>query len=215
MKEEHFSTLRTARFYRLGEIGYKTKELWFVFHGYGQLANEFLAIFSGHENERTAIVAPEGLSRFYKNGLLGSTGASWMTKEDRDSEIKDYLIYINSLYHHLTAGLNVAKMNINLLGFSQGAATVFRVFAHNKFKVAKLVMISAPPPKDIDYKKTRILSASTGIKILAGKEDALFRLEKTKESLIPFNESKVKYDFIIFDGGHKIDKELIRRYNLL
>ena len=214
MKEEHFPTLKTARYFQLGELGFKTKTIWFVFHGYGQLANEMLENFKGLENESTVIVAPEGFSRFYKKGFYGGVGASWMTKEDRETEVKDYIIFINNLYHHLTAGLNVSKINVNLFGFSQGVATAFRVFANNKFKVEKLILWSSPPPVDLELKKVRILSASTEIKIFAGKKDNFFSIEKIEESLILLNENKVKYEFVLFEGGHQINKDLLQKYNL-
>jgi hypothetical protein len=38
---------RTARYYTLGEISSATREVWFVIHGYGQLAEYFIRHFRG------------------------------------------------------------------------------------------------------------------------------------------------------------------------
>ncbi len=215
MKEEHISTLKSARYFTLGEPGYKTRTIWFVFHGYGQLASEMLSWFSGFESEERIIIAPEGFSRFYKKGFFGEIGASWMTKEDRETEIKDYTIFINNLYQHIVSGMNTAKLSVNLLGFSQGVATAFRVFADNKFKVDNLVLYCSPPPHDVDFKKIRILSAATDIKVLAGKNDVLVNLDKMKEGLKPLQDSKVNFEFLEFEGGHELNKQILNETGAL
>jgi hypothetical protein len=77
-----------ARYSRLGEINDDTEQVWFVIHGYGQLAHYFIRKFALLENKNTCIIAPEGLSRFYVNELKEGgfrnsdrVGATWMTKE--------------------------------------------------------------------------------------------------------------------------------------
>src|SRR5438309_1661873 len=64
MQEHFFSTPRTARYFTLGSPQGAT-DVWFVCHGYGQLASRFLERFRALESERRCILAPEGLSRFY------------------------------------------------------------------------------------------------------------------------------------------------------
>jgi len=39
--ERHLTVARTARYYQLGELSSATKQIWFVCHGYGQLAEYF------------------------------------------------------------------------------------------------------------------------------------------------------------------------------
>jgi len=210
MQEYHLPTIKTARYYILGQPSYKAKKLWFVFHGYAQLAAEMLEKFNGLENEETVFIAPEGFNRFYKKGFYGDVGASWMTKEDRENEIKDYMIFINNLYQKYASQLNTPKLSVNLFGFSQGAATAFRVFADNKFKVDNLILWAGAPPLDVDYKKARILSVSTNIKIFVGKDDKLVNKEKLDETLKRLNESKMKYELLNYDGGHEIKTEVLK-----
>ncbi len=213
MQEYHLPTIKTARYYVLGEPSYRTRKLWIVCHGYAQLAKEFLEVFSGFENDETLIVAPEGISRFYKQGFYGGIGASWMTKEDRDYEIKDYLIFINNVYQKIVSQVNPQKLSVNLLGFSQGAATAFRAFIDNKFKVDNLILWAGSPPHDVDYKKARLLSVSTNIKIFFGSEDKLINKEKMVNTIKLLDESKLKYELITYNGGHEITQKLLR--NLL
>ena len=56
---------RTARYATVGAEPADTTTLWVVFHGYGQLASEFLTTFARQVPNGTRIIAPEGLSRFY------------------------------------------------------------------------------------------------------------------------------------------------------
>ena len=59
-----FTVRRRARVAVLGEP-MDADETWFVLHGYGQLAADFLGSFEALASPRRAIVAPEALSRFY------------------------------------------------------------------------------------------------------------------------------------------------------
>ena len=89
MQEHHLAVAKTARYYSLGEPGPATRQLWFVCHGYGQLAGRFLRHFEPLDDGSRVIVAPEGLSRFYlsESPAERRVGASWMTREDRLVEI--------------------------------------------------------------------------------------------------------------------------------
>ena len=90
-------TLKTARYYLAGSPSGKTKNIWIVIHGYGQLAGKFIQQFEFLINDETVVIAPEGLSRFYTGSATGELiGAGWMTKEERDNEIKDYIISLTT-----------------------------------------------------------------------------------------------------------------------
>lgn len=126
MQEHHLEVKRTARYFTLGELNASTQNIWFVLHGYGQLAQFFIRKFEGLNDGQTFVVAPEALSRFYLEGVSGRVGASWMTKEERSYEISDYIYYLNHLYDTLLADYDLSKVNIHFLGFSQGNATLLR-----------------------------------------------------------------------------------------
>src|SRR3989442_15736955 len=116
MQEHQFSTSRSARYFTLGSPQH-AGDLWFVCHGYGQLAARFLERFHPLEAERRCIVAPEGLSRFYltESPTERRVGASWMTREDRLHEIDDYVRYLDGVY----AKFAPRKARVTALGFSQ------------------------------------------------------------------------------------------------
>src|SRR4051812_21085005 len=102
--EHHIHVRRTARYYTLGEPGNQTRDVWFVCHGYGQLAADFIKEFEIIADPTRVIVAPEGLSRHYAVNEAGfhssesKVVASWMTREDREAEIDDYVAYLDAVY---------------------------------------------------------------------------------------------------------------------
>ncbi len=106
---------RTARYRVLGDPE-RAAEVWFVLHGYGQLAERFVARFQalpGLAEGTRAVVAPEALSRFYldvgggEHGADSPVGATWMTREDREHEIRDYVEYLDRLADELLGGTGV------------------------------------------------------------------------------------------------------------
>jgi len=89
---------KTARYFTLGTLSDKIETVWFVLHGYGQLAKDFIDEFSILENNTTYIIAPEAINKFYLRGFTGKIGATWLTKEDRENEIKDYNNFLENVF---------------------------------------------------------------------------------------------------------------------
>ena len=96
-------------------------------HGYGQMAKFFIRKFQSAEELGYTIIAPQGLHKFYLEGTSGRVGASWMTKENREDDIQNYLIYLNAVHSEISSEKNWDE--IVILGFSQGVATAFRWLA--------------------------------------------------------------------------------------
>src|SRR6476620_6163302 len=106
-QERHITVKRTARYYLVGEMSPEVEDVWFACHGYGQLAADFAKEFEVIEDPKRLIVVPEALSRFYipaDSGFHGpdaKIGATWMTREDREVEIADYVAYLDDLYSEI------------------------------------------------------------------------------------------------------------------
>src|SRR5512140_921459 len=105
--EHHLTVSKTARFALLGDLDGDVSEVWIACHGFGQLARSFIREFMPVAKASRLIVAPEALSRFYLGEVTGATsvtariGATWMTREDRLSEISDYVGYLDAVYRRL------------------------------------------------------------------------------------------------------------------
>ncbi|HNC31872.1 MAG TPA: radical SAM protein, partial [Cyclobacteriaceae bacterium] len=65
MQELSISFNYHGRYFKLGEINSDTRAVWFVLHGYGQLAQYFLRKFKSLEAHGICVIAPEGLSHYY------------------------------------------------------------------------------------------------------------------------------------------------------
>lgn len=139
MQEHQIKVERTARFYTLGNLTEKTKTIWFVLHGYGQLAKYFMQKFKQLADDETFVVAPEAISRFYLDAKYDRVGASWMTKDMRESEAEEYVAYLDSIYDILLKDRDLSSIKVNLLGFSQGCATVGRWLNAGKPKCNNLI----------------------------------------------------------------------------
>src|SRR5919202_1046254 len=103
MREHHITVTRTARYVTLGDVHEALRQVWFVCHGYEQLPARFRQPSEDLAEGPRLIVAPEALSRFYVESGAGTrhadvpVGATWMTREDRLSEIADYVSYLDGL----------------------------------------------------------------------------------------------------------------------
>src|SRR5690606_24237990 len=116
MQTHHIPVMRSARYYTLGELNAKTSHVYIALHGYGQLASSIIHKFDDLIDGQVFVIAPEGLSRFYWDGMTGQVGASWMTKEDRNLEIEEYCDFLQSIYAHFFPKIPT-HAQIHLLGF--------------------------------------------------------------------------------------------------
>src|SRR4051812_32598822 len=87
----------TAPYFIEGTLTESIQEIWIVFHGYGQLSRYFIRHFEALVNDHTAVIAPQGLSKYYIDSKHDRVGASWMTKEDRETDIKNQFIYLDAV----------------------------------------------------------------------------------------------------------------------
>ncbi len=200
-----------ARYSKLGEINAATEHIWFVIHGYGQLAHYFIRKFSALEKRNTCIIAPEGLSRFYVNELKEGgfrnsdrVGATWMTKENRQMDIDNYISYLDAVYQKEMGGYKAKS--ITLLGFSQGAATVSRWAVNGHIHFDRLILWAGVFPTDMNFDKGKELLQSKEIVQIYGTNDPFINQERLNE-LEAFNKKlAIQPKKIAFEGKHEIDE---------
>lgn len=175
-----------ARNYKLGEITDQTEHEWFVIPGYGQLAQYFIKKYKVLENAHTCVIAPEGLSRFYVNELQkgGSRTtdracATWMTNENRTTDIRNYLVYLNSVYEKEIGDKKIKS--ITLLGFSQGRATVSRWALQNHIHFHRIILWARVFPNDMNFDDSEALKSKKIIQV-HGTKDHFIIAERLRES---------------------------------
>lgn len=203
---------RTARYYTLGATHGFPRELWIVCHGYGQLASRFIKQFALLDDGTRLIVAPEGLSRFYLDPIAERrqqsaprVGATWMTREDRDAEVADYVHYLDLVASEVRHHLAGASPRIIVLGFSQGTATVSRWLAASELRAEQLVLWSGAIPPELDLAAWSSHVHGAAITLVAGESDAMVSPEAVASEAERLSAAGVGYTLQRFPGGHTID----------
>ena len=194
--ESQFEHSKTFR-YRILNEGPNTKKALYVLHGYGQLVEFFIRKFRDL-SEEYVIIAPEGMHRFYLSGASGRVGASWMTKEARETDISDTLSYLDALDAKISNEYQFEEKY--LLGFSQGGATAARWNQLGKSDFDALILWASVFPPDLpntietDYKQSNYF--------VIGDEDEFYSTEN-QTKLIEDYKSK-NYQVKRYKGKHDI-----------
>jgi predicted esterase len=201
---------RTAHYYTSGDLSENTRQIVILLHGYGQHAADFLAEFDILANKTRWLAAPEGLSIFYRRGSSKNTGASWMTRHNREDEIKNYLDYLNKFAAHITVK---SKHNpaLILLGFSQGSETAVRWFCQNRLQFDQIILWAGTIPPDTDLKLMKKRLSHTRLILVHGEKDRFISSLTRNNLLAALNNAGIKYQHHTFPGGHYIDREILRK----
>ena len=217
LRSEYLPVRRTARIALLGRPGPQVRELWYVLHGYGQLAAEFLASCRALDDERRLIVAPEALSRFYDGDLATriaqkdpKVGASWMTREDRLTDIADNLSYLDAVHANIAGRLGDGAPRVTVLGFSQGAATSTRWVAGGTLAVARHVVWGAAMAHDVDLADTASPLRRPETVLVVGTRDHFATPKVVAAELARLESARFPVRSLSFDGGHRMDDDTLR-----
>ncbi len=211
MTEHQIKVQRTARYYTLGELNENTKTIWFVVHGYGQLSQFFIKKFASIVDSQTFVVAPEATSRFYLDNEFKRIGASWMTRELRQSEIDDNNDYLNTLYESLLKDHDLSTISINILGFSQGCAAVCRWFGAGKIKCDRLLLwagfFSNGIREVIEPEKLKDVKTYY---VYGDKDEFLVAFPEISEKFRASMIEDINPEVICFEGKHTVDEPTLK-----
>ncbi len=213
--EHHLMVRRTARFHTLGAPSGPLQQVWFVCHGYGQLAGRFIRHFRTIASDSRLIVAPEALNRYYTDsepgphGPQSRVGATWMTREDRLAEIDDYVTYLDALYAHIFEVVDRDAVEVYALGFSQGAATVSRWVAFGEARIDQLVLWGSFLPADLDLDEAAPRLHTVRPILVAGEQDEFASPEMAERDADRMRELGLDAQVITFPGGHTLVRSIL------
>lgn len=203
---------RTARYFQAGEVSGDTRQVWFVCHGYRQLASRFVHPFAGLVELGAVVVAPEALSRFYidpapgRHGPEDRVGASWMTRVDREAEIEDYVRYLDALAARVLGAAGRRTKTV-ALGFSQGVHTAARWAALGSTPIDELVLWGAYLPGDLvvgeGLRRPRLT-------LVFGDEDPTADPGLAAEQDERLAAAGIEPRRVVAPGGHRVDRGVIR-----
>jgi predicted esterase len=175
--EHAIEVTRSARYYTLGPARGAVRELWVVLHGYRQLARRFLQRFRPLDDGSRLLLAPEALSRFYvdpspgRHGPESRVGATWMTREDREREIGDYVRYLDRVLERVLADLSGPPRSTVVLGFSQGCQTAARWVVLGSVRPDRLILWGDHAPPDLPEQAARKRLAGVRVTVVQGTRD--------------------------------------------
>jgi dienelactone hydrolase len=217
IRTENLPVRRTARLALLGPVGPQVRELWYVLHGYGQLAPGFLAGCRALADDARLIVAPEALSRFYEADLTSrmqqkeaTVGASWMTREERLVDVADNMAYLDTVHEHITHRLGGARPRITVLGFSQGAATTTRWVARGAIDVVRHVVWGSAMAHDVDLADPGSPLRRAETVLVVGTRDQFATPKAVAAELARLEAAHFPVRHLSFDGGHRLDDDTLR-----
>ncbi|MDB5241818.1 MAG: phospholipase [Spirosoma sp.] len=212
MIEHHLTVQRTARYYTIGKLTENTTHIWFCLHGFGQLASYFSRKFTGLDDGKTLVVIPEGLSRLYLNGQYERVGASWITREDKQYEINDFVGYLNTLYDTILNGRKAADFHITILGFSQGAATACRWLNAGSINVNRLILWAGFFSNGIGDVINPQKLATVEMHYVYGSQDEFFTMigdVDTYKARLLADVPNLR--ITAFEGGHRVEPDVLKQ----
>lgn len=201
-----------ARYYT-NDVGADAKQVWFALHGYGQLAQYFIRKFDVLAEHQIKVVAPEALSRFYLEPLTGAgrknnrVGATWMTKEDRETDIRNYLTFLDTVFEKEVA--DPGKSKVTILGFSQGSATASRWAMSKNIYFNRLILWAGVFPPDMDFILGKEILKDKKVQLVHGKSDPFLTDSRMLESKTLIDKLGVGVEEVTFDGGHDLDPKTL------
>lgn len=206
LQTTHLSVPRTARIVTAGVLPARARRIWYGLHGYGQSAHGFardLLPLAAADH----LVVPEALSRFYLRSEGGRVGASWMTREDRESEIADYVGYLDAVHRHVPPPPGTP---IGLLGFSQGAATACRWAAYGAAHLELVVLWGGGVPPDLDWDRAGDRLRALRFMLITGTSDPYMPPDAVERSADLLRSHGIKPEVVWFAGGHHLSSGVLK-----
>jgi len=205
MMENIIAIPKTCRYHTYGNTT-NPRTIWFTLHGYGQLAKYFIKNFESLNPEENLVVAPEGFHRFYLDGMKGRVGASWMTSEDRLTDISDYVSYLDLLYKQISKQAESAHKLI-VLGFSQGVATASRWMALGNTPPDGAIFWAGSFPPDLQATDSKRWFNDVPTWCVVGDGDKYISEENIERAKEHYKKLGINPEWLRYKGGHKIPAE--------
>ncbi|MFD1096390.1 alpha/beta hydrolase [Salegentibacter chungangensis] len=207
--EKQLSYQITNTYSVLNEFTSQTKNVWVVCHGIGYLSRYFLKYFKQLDKDDNYIIAPQAQSKYYLNGKYKHVGASWLTRENTETEIENVLNYLDAVYE--AENLKEAP-NLIILGYSQGVSVAARWVARRRINCSRLIMLSGKVPQELTKEDFSFLK-DTKFSFVYGKED-----EYLKNGIVEIEEERLhnifseNFGIIRFNGGHEVKPSIISEF---
>jgi predicted esterase len=185
-----------TRAYALVERPSRPRCLLIGFHGYAEDPSLCLEGLRRAGIQGAILAAPMGQHHFYNRA--GEVVASWMTSFRREDQVEQILSYARELIEGLDP--DEGGLPLYLMGFSQGAATAYRVAALGGLKVERLFILAGDMPPEVrGALETGPPVATT---LLWGEEDRRVPRKPLDADLARLNAAGWPCEMLTLEGGH-------------
>ena len=209
-KEKSVTYQASNSYTTLNTLTDATEYVWMVFHGMGFLSRYFMRSFRDLDPYKHYIIAPQAPSKYYLNDQFKYVGASWLTKEDTQTEITNVMNYVDAVY---SAESLPDNCKLIVLGFSQGVSIAMRWVVKSQIDCHRLILYAGGIPNEITKEQIDTLDfAPHVVKFVYGNQDRYLtpermETERIKRKQLFGNQAQV----IDFDGGHEIKPKLLEK----
>ena len=205
--EKEISYKITNSYSTLNNLSKSTKNVWLVCHGMGYLSRYFLKYFKELNQDENYIIAPQAQSKYYIAPGFKHVGASWLTKENTQTETNNVMHYFDAVME----AENIPKdKNIIVFGYSQGVSIAMRYVAKRQLNCSQLILHSGGIPKELDSDDFTFLNYKTKVTMIYGTQDEFLNADR-----VHYETNRIKELFdnnvtiIPFDGEHVVNVQLI------
>lgn len=212
IRETQLKLETTHPVYTLNELTNKTKTIWIVCHGYGQLAKYFVKRFDILHPTENYVIAPQGLSRFYLGGNYGKVGASWMTKENRELDLLNQRQYFDIIFEQLLSSVNWSNYSLKLFGFSQGVTMISRLAVYKQLRFDHMILWAGGMPHEQTALDWEFLSDNSRVDLVIGDQDEFFSQENVDAQVVKVKELLgIEPKLTVFNGKHEVIREVLSK----
>ncbi|WP_420581075.1 alpha/beta hydrolase [Reichenbachiella sp.] len=208
--EHHIRFNFSAPYYTLNELSDQTTDIWIACPGYGQLGKYFIRRFDVFDSKKYFVVVLQGLSKFYLPDQK-NVGASWMTKEDRETDMRNQKFYFDAVINELFKSKSLSDYKVHLMGFSQGVSMISRMAAYSKVDFKTLVLWAGGFPPELQSEDFEHINGRARLKVVLGDHDEFYTLDKNYQPEVDKMETVIglKPELITFDGKHEMPREVL------
>jgi len=195
MTEHHLETTVSGRYLVEAPDGDGSFPLLAGFHGYGQTAEDELALLRKIPGaERFVITSIEALHPFINP--KGQLGASWMTRRNRELRIAENVRYVDAVIERV---MNEIAFDGRLVlhGFSQGAGMACRAAVLGRHEVSAVMLLGGDIPPELDD-----LKRMRAVHLARGEQDHFYRQKQFDSDVTRLQEAGIEPVVSLHDGGH-------------
>lgn len=212
MTEHQVSYIHTNSYSTLNTPTSTTKNVWFVFHGMGYLTKYFINYFKGLNPVENYIIAPQAPSKYYQDKRFKYVGASWLTKENTDTEKENVFSYLDAVWQAEQEKFKNQSVRLYFMGYSQGVSIVTRWMASRKLCCDYLLLHSGAIPQELNSSSFSFLPSSTKVTYLYGNNDEyITEARKTEQQLKGDALFGDRLQVEVFEGTHEVNVPFIEK----